>query len=125
MDNLQGAPEACPDSDHGDRRGRLRSGRQLVRDGFVGKEPWRRQRWRCRSVSNPADFHRFLPAVPRLGALENRCLDCESHLDIAQGPNIARRYDYVAREVASALVALANGATYQQAALTARTTVAA
>lgn len=125
MDNLQGAPEACTDSDHGDRRGRLRSGRQLVRDGFVGKEPWRRQRWRCRSVSNPADCHRFLPAVPRLEALEHRCLDCESHLDVAQGPNIARRYDYVAREVASALVALANGATYQQAALTARTTVAA
>lgn len=125
MDNAQGAPEVCTDPAHRDARGRLRSTRQLVRDGFVGKQPRRRQRWRCRSASDPSDFHRFLPPVPRLEALERHCLDCESHLDVAQGPNAARRYDFVAREVAAALVALASGATYQQAALTARTTVAA
>ena len=95
-----------------------------MRDGFVGKQPRRRQRWRCRSVSNPSDFHRFLPFVPRLEALERHCLDCESHVDVSQGPNAARRYDFVAREVAATLVALANGATYQQAAMTARVTVA-
>jgi len=47
------------------------------------------------------------------------------HLDVAQGPNAPRQYDFVAREVAATLVALANGSTYQQAAFTARTTVAA
>ncbi len=125
MDNLQGAPEACTDPAHRDGRGWLVGSRQLVRDGFVGTEPRRRQRWRCRSRIDLSDFHRFLPMVPRLEALEHRCLDCESHLNVAQGPNIARRYDFVAREVAATLVALANGATYQQAALTARTTVAA
>lgn len=125
MDKSQGAPEVCPDPAHQDARGRLHSTRQLVRDGFAGERPRRRQRWRCRSASDTSDFHRFLPPVPRLEALERHCLDCESHLDVSQGPNAARRYDYVAREVAAALVALANGSTYQQAALTARTTVAA
>jgi len=51
-------------------------------------------------------------------------LDCESALDVAQGLNAARRYDLVAREVAAAPVAVANGATYQQAALTTRQSVA-
>ncbi len=100
------------------------SGRVLVRDGFIGRAPRRRQRWRCRSAHDREDFHRFVPRVPRLEALEHRCLDCESGLDVAQGPNAARRYDFVAREVAAALVAVANGATYQQAALTARQSVA-
>ncbi len=107
----------CQETGHG-------HGRVLVRDGFVGRAPRRRQRWRCRAVHDLADFHRFVPRGPRLEALEHRCLDCESALDIAQGPNAPRRYEYVAREVAAALVALAAGATYQQAALTARQTVA-
>lgn len=125
MDRGAGVPSRCTDPAHRDRTGDLMSSRVLVRDGFIGQEPRRRQRWRCRDRHNPADFHRFVPPVPRLESLEHRCLDCESHLDVAQGPNAPRRYDFVAREVASTLVSLANGATYMQAAFTARTTVAA
>jgi hypothetical protein len=53
-------------------------------------------------------------------AVEPHCLDCESPLSVGEGPNAASRYDFAAREIAAALAAVANGATYSQAALGAR-----
>ena len=95
----------------------------MVRDGFYGARPRRRQRYRCHHPENPADFHRFTPAVMRLEAIEHRCGKCESALPPGQGPNVPRRYDHAGREIAAALVAVANGSTYEQAAVTARRAV--
>ena len=60
------------------------------------------------------------PAVVRFEAVEPHCLDCESPLSLGDGPNVAHTYDFAAREIAAALVAVANGATYSQASLGAR-----
>jgi hypothetical protein len=78
----------------------------------------------ARGAKNRRDFHRFVPEVPRLEAPQHRRLECESPVSRGQGPNVARKYDYVVREVASALVAVASGAKYQEAAFTARVSVA-
>jgi hypothetical protein len=106
---------ACEDRAH--------RGRKVVKDGFYGRQPRRRQRYRCYDPENPEDWHKFTPKVVRLEAVERHCLDCESPLASGQGPNAARRYDFAAREIAAALVGLANGATYSEASLTARRTV--
>jgi hypothetical protein len=110
-------PATCGDDTHGG------PDRIMMRDGFAGRAPRRRQRYRCRDAEDRKDFHRFVPEVPRLEAQQHRCLECESPLSTGQGPNAARQYDFVAREVASALSAVASGATYQEAAFTARTSV--
>jgi hypothetical protein len=99
------------------------AGWKAVRDGFYGVKPRRRQRYRCANPKDAADFHRFTPKVVRLEAVEPHCLACESPLDTGEGPNAARRYDFAAREIAAVLVAVGNGATYSQAALTARQSV--
>jgi hypothetical protein len=107
--------EGCGDEKH--------AGWTVVRDGFYGREPHRRQRYRCFDPHNRAEWHRFTPKVVRLEAVEPRCLECESPLDFGEGPNSARRCDFPAREIAAALVAVANGSTYSHAALTARQSV--
>lgn len=56
----------------------------------------------------------------RFEAVEPHCLECESPLSVGEGPNAAHRHDFAAREIAAALVAVANGATYSQASLGAR-----
>jgi hypothetical protein len=93
---------------------------KVVRDGFYGREPRRRQRYRCVNPKNRNDWHRFRPTVVRFETVEAHCLDCESPLSLGDGPNVAHSYDYAAREIAAALAAVANGATYSQASLGAR-----
>lgn len=106
----------CGDPAHRDRT--------VWRDGYFGRAPRRRQRYRCFDPADPENTtHKFTPRVVRLEAATARCLDCESPLSVGQGPNAARRYDFAAREIAAALVGLANGATYSEASLTARRTV--
>jgi hypothetical protein len=95
----------------------------VVRDGLYGRPPRRRQRYRCANPRNPAEWHRFTPKVMRLEAVESHCLECASPLEHGEGPNAARRYDFAAREIAAVLVAVGKGATYSQAALTARQSV--
>jgi hypothetical protein len=104
--------EGCGDPKHANWK--------VVRDGFYGSEPRRRQRYRCVNPKNRSDWHRFRPAVVRFEAVEPHCLDCESPLSLGDGPNVAHTYDFAAREIAAALVAVANGATYSQASLGAR-----
>lgn len=113
-----------------DKRGRIECGDPahrgwtVWRDGYYGRAPRRRQRYRCFDPKAPETrTHKFTPKVMRLESIDTHCLDCESPLAVGQGPNAARRYDFAAREVAAALVALAHGATYSQAALTARRSV--
>jgi hypothetical protein len=93
------------------------------RDGCYGRPPRRRLRYRCFDPADPKKTHKFTPKVVRLEAPAPHCLECESPLATGQGPNAARRYDFAAREIAAALVGLANGATYSEASLTARRTV--
>jgi hypothetical protein len=94
------------------------------RDGYYGRPPRRRQRYRCFDPSDPENAtHKFTPRVVRLESLEPHCLECESAVAAGQGPNAARGYDFAAREIAAALVGLANGNTYAEASLTARRTV--
>jgi hypothetical protein len=95
----------------------------VVRDGFYGAKPRRRQRYRCSEPGNPANRHRFTPRVVRLEATERHCLECESPLASGQGPNAARQHDFAGREIAAALVAVATGSTYSQAAMAARRSV--
>jgi hypothetical protein len=92
----------------------------VVRDGFYGREPRRRQRYRCVNPNDRSDWHRFRPTVVRFEAVEPHCLECESPLAVGEGPNAAHHHDFAAREIAAALVAVANGATYSQASLGAR-----
>lgn len=95
---------------------------RVVRDGWRGKAPRRRQRWRC--IGPDGQFHKLTPKVGRLEALTAACLDCENDLHASQGPGVARKYDYVAREVAAAMAALSRGATYIEASKSIRTSVA-
>lgn len=94
----------------------------VVRDGFFGRPPRRRQRYRCVNPDDRTAFHRFTPPVPRVESSAHRGLP--NSLAVGTGPVAARRYDYVAREVAAALVSLAHGSTYQAAAEAARRDVA-
>ena len=97
---------------------------RVVKDGFVGAAPRRRQRYRCLNPDGPAGFHRWLPPVPRLEALHDACLECENALSSGQGPKAPRQYAFAAKEVATALTALAHGKTYQEASQQARLVVA-
>ena len=112
MDN--GWVPTCPVAGHDRHR--------VVRDGWKGAAPRRRQRWRC--IAPDGSFHRVPVAkVARLEALTQACLDCENELHHSQGHRVAAKYDFVAREVAAALVALANGATYADASKAVRSSV--
>ena len=105
---------SCPREGHERHR--------VVRDGWKGTAPRRRQRWRC--IAPDGKFHRVPVAkVARLEALTQACLDCENDLHASQGHRVASKYDFVAREVAAALVALAAGATNADASKTVRTSV--
>ena len=68
-----------------------------------------------RCLGPDGTFHYAKLVVPRLESLTAACLDCEGSLMPGQGPNSAWRYDYVSREIAQALVSLAQGQTYMEA----------
>jgi hypothetical protein len=88
-------------------------------DGVYGKTGHRRQRYRCL----PADGdrpHRFTEQLPREEAWHDACEICERPVGLHEGPHAARHYQFVARGIAEALVAVGAGASYRQAALVAR-----
>ncbi len=89
------------------------AGRQVVRDGFDGTKPRRRQRFRCKDPDGRG-FHRFTPELPRVEMLE-ACPECDSDPAALNGPTVPRGYRYTSREVGSALAYLARGGTYQAA----------
>jgi hypothetical protein len=106
------AEEGCGDPEHAHWK--------VVRNGFYGREPRRRQRYRCGNSKDRDDWHRFRPTVVRFEAVEPHCSECESPLSVGEGPNAAHRHDVAAREIAAALADVANGATGWQASLGAR-----
>jgi hypothetical protein len=64
--------------------------------------------------------HRFTELLPREEAWRDACEACERQVHLHEGPHAARRYQFVARGIAEALVAVGAGASYRQAALVAR-----
>lgn len=102
---------ACPRLDHAGSRVRF--------DGHYGKPGHRRQLYRC-VPGNGDRPHRFTELLPREEAWHDACEACERPVHLHEGPHAARRYQFVARGIAEALVAVGAGASYRQAALVAR-----
>jgi hypothetical protein len=101
----------CPDPAHG--------GGRVVRAGWYGRPPHRRQRWRChpRNGDRP---HRFCEVLPRQATSERHCIECSTRLERWEGQAGAREYWFSAREVGQALALVAGGESYRQAARAAR-----
>jgi hypothetical protein len=101
----------CPIAEH--------AGSTVVRAGWNGKAPHRRQRWLCRPA-NGEPRHRFIPVLTRQGEPHAYCVECSTGLEPWEGQAGARDYRFAAREVGEALVAVAAGASYRAAAEAAR-----
>src|SRR5919199_919180 len=102
---------SCPRREHAGWRVRL--------DGRYGKPGHRRQLYRC-LPGNGDRPHRFTELLPREEAWHDACEACERGVQEHEGPHAARRYRFVARGIAEALVAVGAGASYRQAALVSR-----
>lgn len=96
---------ACPDPAH--------AGSRVVRDGWYGRPPQRRQRFRCYPPGGD-DPHRFTPLLTHLPAADDHCAECSSELAPWQGQAGARHYQHDARSIAQALTRLGDGATYSE-----------
>jgi len=101
----------CPVAGH--------AGGTVVRAGWYGKRPHRRQRWLCRPGNGDAP-HRFTPVLTRQGEPHPVCVECSTALEPWEGQAGARDYRFAAREVGEALAAVARGASYRSAAEAAR-----
>jgi len=88
-------------------------------DGRYGKPGHRRQLYRC-TPGNGDRPHRFTEALPREEAWHDACEVCERAVQLHEGPHAGRHYQFVARGIAEALIAVGAGATYRHAALVAR-----
>lgn len=95
------------------------AGLRIVRDGWYGKPPHRRQRWRCTPL-NGDPKHRFTPVLRRQGHPDGYCVECSTGLEAWEGQAGAREYRFAAREVGEALASVAKGASYRAAAEIAR-----
>jgi len=94
-------------------------GSRVVRGGWYGKPPHRRQRWWCRPA-NGDPKHRFTPVLTRQGDPHAYCVECSTALEPWEGQAGAREYRFAAREVGEALVSVAKGTSYRVAAEIAR-----
>jgi hypothetical protein len=97
---------------------------RVWRDGFKGKAPARRQRFRCVDPDNRTNWHRFTLPVLRVAAHDDRCLGCQQHVPTHGGPVVAEGYHYLSKVVAGALTEVARGATYSAASASARVALA-
>jgi hypothetical protein len=95
------------------------AGGGVVRAGWYGKAPHRRQRWLCRP-GNGDRPHRFCEVLPRQATSEHFCVECSTRLERWEGQAGARRYLFSAREVGYALSLVAGGESYRGAAQVAR-----
>lgn len=78
----------CPNPTHSKAR--------VVRAGWHGSAPHRRQRWLC-SPPNGDPAHRFTEVLPRQQAAASHCSECSSVLDPWEGQAGAREYAFSAR----------------------------
>ncbi len=105
------AKAACPRAEHGGSRVRF--------DGHYGAAGHRRQYYKC-IPTNGDRPHRFTEVLPREESWKDACGRCERDVAFHEGPHAARNYQFVARGIAEALVAVGAGSTYRDAALVAR-----
>jgi hypothetical protein len=103
---LSAATVTCPRPEHAGSRVKL--------DGSYGKPGHRRQRYRC-FPADGAKPHVFTELLPREEAWREACEHCERHIERREGPKAPRHYQFVARGIAEALVAVGAGATYMSA----------
>ena len=64
--------------------------------------------------------HRFTEVLPREESWHDACEMCERDVHLREWPHAARRYQFVARGIAEALVTVGAGSTYADAGLVAR-----
>jgi hypothetical protein len=83
---------------------------KVVRDGVQRRGGRERQRYRC--VAEDGTFHRFLGTggLTRTRGNDQHCDSCERALEVDGGPVMPWSGQYQVREVASALWAVAGGA---------------
>jgi hypothetical protein len=101
----------CPRAEHGGSRVRF--------DGHYGVAGHRRQYYKCLPANGDRP-HRFTEVLPREESWEDACQRCERDVAFHEGPHAAKKYQFVARGIAEALVDLGAGTTYREAALVAR-----
>jgi len=105
------AKAVCPEPEHVGSRVRF--------DGQYGTPGHRRQYYKC-IPGNGDRPHRFTEVLPREESWKDACELCERDVEFHEGPHAARKYQFVARGIAEALVAVGAGATYREAAGVAR-----
>jgi hypothetical protein len=105
------AMAVCPRPEHAGSRVRFA--------GHHGPPGHRRQRYWC-VPDNRDGPHRFTEPLPREESWRDDCDLCERDVGLHEGPHAARKYQFVARGIAEALVAVGAGSTYRDAALVAR-----
>jgi hypothetical protein len=105
------AKAVCPRPEH--------SGSRVRFDGQYGVEGHRRQYFKCTPVNGDRP-HRFTEVLPREESWKDACELCERDVEFYEGPHAARKYQFVARGIAEALVAVGAGSTYREAAGVAR-----
>jgi hypothetical protein len=88
-------------------------------DGQYGTPGHRRQYYKCIPPNGDRPHH-FTEVLPREESWQDACELCERDVDFHEGPHAARKYQFVARGIAEALVAVGAGSTYRDAALVAR-----
>lgn len=84
-------------------------------NGRYGKEPHRRQMYRC-FPSDGSPPHNFAGPSPRFVATETTCPGCENPVASHEGPRAARRYDFPVAQAVAALVMVGQGVSYTEAA---------
>jgi hypothetical protein len=105
------ARAVCPRPGHAGSRVRF--------DGTYGSPGHRRQRYKC-VPANGDRPHVFTEPLPREEAWRHSCEACERHVPRHEGPQAPRKYQFVSRGIASALVAVGTGQSYMRAAHVAR-----
>ena len=91
------------------------AGSRVRFDGQYGAEGHRRQYYKC-VPANGDRPHRFTEVLPREESWKDACELCERDVEFHEGPHAARKYQFVARGIAEALVAVGAGSTYREAA---------
>ena len=91
----------------------------VVRGGTYGVSGHRRQLFLCRPRAGSP--HRFAGPLPRELTTEPLCVECLTVLHPHEGPPYPQTYQFPARQVAAALVAVGKGDAYHKAAEDART----
>jgi hypothetical protein len=105
------AAVTCPRPEHAGSRVRF--------DGHNGPPGHRRQRYRCTPAGGDPP-HRFSEPLPREESWREACERCEREVGNHEGPHAPRYYEFVARGIAEALLAVGAGASYRDAAAVAR-----